>query len=216
MAMHPSSQVKSGGADSRIRRSDNSSSNGSIRGKHSQGFKETESITFRLDSTTLNRLRNEARQRDISVNTFVSQILKQHMEWHLNAARAGFLYVRKGLVVKLLDKYTDDEIKMLAADMAANSNKRFLLMLNNEYSVQSALEFIEMWIKMAGYPYRHEISSHNKGRHSFVIQHEMGAKWSLYLSELYRNMFEGFGLGKVIFDITDTTLSFTVDTEVLL
>ncbi len=185
------------------------------RGNQSQGPKETESITFRLDSSVLNRLRNEARQRDVTVNTFVSQTLKQHLEWHLNAARAGFLYVRKGLVVKLLEKYTDEEIKMLASDMAASSNKRFLLMLRNEYSIESALEFIEMWVKIAGYPYRHEISPHNDSRHSFVIQHEMGAKWSLYLSELYRNLFEGFGLGKVIFDINDTTLSFTVDTEVL-
>ncbi len=35
----------------------------------------------------------------------------------------------------------------------------------------------------------------------------------LYLSELYRHLFEEFGLAKSYFDITDNTLSFKVDTE---
>ena len=41
----------------------------------------------------------------------------------------------------------------------------------------------------------------------------MGRKWSLYLSELYRHLFEEFGLEKSYFDITDNTLSFKIDTE---
>jgi hypothetical protein len=35
----------------------------------------------------------------------------------------------------------------------------------------------------------------------------------LCISELYRHLFEEFGLAKLYFDISDKTLSFKVDTE---
>ena len=57
--------------------------------------------------------------------------------------------------------------------------------------------------------YRHEV---NYERHHYAIKHEMGMKWSLYLKELFRFIFEEFGLGRVVFDVRDNTLSFTVDT----
>jgi hypothetical protein len=84
--------------------------------------------------------------------------------------------------------------------------------------IESALDLIETWIRISGYPYRHEVDNNTNNNsyttvHSYIIQHHMGRKWSLYLSELYRCSFQEFGLGKVYFDITDNMLSFKVDTE---
>jgi hypothetical protein len=57
-------------------------------------------------------------------------------------------------------------------------------MLRNEYSINSSLDVIESWIKIAGYSYRHEVRG---AEHSYIIQHhDMGRKWSLYLREQYR------------------------------
>ena len=61
---------------------------------------QSESITFRLDSTILNKLHHEANQKDISVNTLVSHIIRRHIDWHSNAAKAGFVTVRRGLYLK--------------------------------------------------------------------------------------------------------------------
>ena len=35
-------------------------------------------------------------------------------------------------------------------------------------------------------------------------------KWSLYLSELYKNFFEEFGIRNAQFDLTDGTLAFEI------
>jgi hypothetical protein len=41
----------------------------------------------------------------------------------------------------------------------------------------------------------------------------MGLKWSLYLSEIFRNLFEELlNATEVHFDITDNTVGFTLDT----
>ncbi|MFL6425273.1 MAG: hypothetical protein ACJ71R_17015 [Nitrososphaeraceae archaeon] len=65
---------------------------------------QNESITFRLDSIILNKLHREAEQKDISVNTLVSHIIRRHIDWHSNAAKAGFITVRRGLLSNLINR----------------------------------------------------------------------------------------------------------------
>jgi hypothetical protein len=38
----------------------------------------------------------------------------------------------------------------------------------------------------------------------------MGMKWSLYLSELYKNLFEEFGIRNSQFEMTESTLAFEI------
>src|ERR671938_574222 len=173
--------------------------------------RQSESITFRLDNTILNKLHHEAEQKDISVNTLVSHIIRSHIDWHSNAAKAGFVTVRRGLLSNLINRLSNDEISSIAEYIAKNDTKDFVLLLRNEYSIESALDVIETWIKISGYPYRHEV---NYTEHTYVIQHEMGKNWSIYMAELYRFLFEEFGLKKVEFDLNHNSLDFTVNIEV--
>jgi hypothetical protein len=172
--------------------------------------RKTETIAFRLEDTIIEKLRNEANHKDISVNTLVSHILKQHMDWHSNAAKAGFITVRKGLLIELLKFVSEEELTKIAEYIAKKETRDFVLMLRNEYNITSALDVIETWIRIAGYPYRHDV---NYSKHSYTINHDMSRKWSVYLKELYESLFEDFGLKRADFTITDTTLSFAVDTE---
>jgi hypothetical protein len=103
---------------------------------------------------------------------------------------------------------SEGEIISMAEHIAKNETKDFVLMLRNEYSVTSGVDVIETWIRISGNSYRHEIEEDT--RHSYVIQHGMGRKWSLYLAGLYRFLFEDFGLNKVNFNLTDNTLSFII------
>ena len=179
-----------------------------------KGIKEyqhqSESITFRLDSTILNKLHREAEQKDISVNTLVSHIIRRHIDWHSNAAKAGFVTVRKGLLSNLINRLPNEEISSIAEYIAKNDTKDFVLLLRNEYNIKSALDVIETWLKISGYPYRHEV---NYTIHTYVIQHDMGKNWSIYMAEQYRFLFEEFGIKRVEFDINHNTLDFIVDIE---
>lgn len=178
--------------------------------KHQPHEHQSESITLRLDSIVLNKLQREADQKDTSVNSVVSRIIRRHIDWHSNAAKAGFVTVRRGLLIDLINRLSDKEISSIAECIAKKETKDFVLLLRNEYNIESALDVIETWIKISGHPYRHEV---NYTRHSYVIQHDMGKNWSLYMAEQYRFLFEEFGLKKVEFDVNDKTLDFIVDTE---
>jgi hypothetical protein len=175
----------------------------------------SESISFRLPRNILYKLRQEAKRKEISVKTLMTQIAKQHTDWYVSEPQIGFISVRKILIMKLLDEIRDDEkIKEIAKEVAKESND-LLLFLKKQYnaSMESALDFIESWIKESTYTYLHDISGIDQNIHHFVIQHDMGLKWSLYLSEICRDLFEElFNVRGVHFDMTDNTVGFTVDT----
>lgn len=137
-----------------------------------------ESITFSLDSSVLQRLREEASYKDISVNTLVSQIAKDHVRWHSNAAKAGFISVRKTLISKFLEKHTHEEIRDIARAVAGITSKDNSLLLRQEFTLRSALDIFETWIKISGYNYSHtkRFPINDRTTHSFVIQHDMGIK----------------------------------------
>jgi hypothetical protein len=164
----------------------------------------TEGLSLRIDRTILDHIREEALQKDISVNTLLNQITKQYVQWHSHAAAAGFVTVRKQLIMKLINRLDEAEISNIAKEMSMQS-KDFVLLLRNEYQLESVIDVIQTWISVSAYKYKSEMKGATQ---LHIIQHEMGKKWSFYLAELYRYIFEELKV-KVDFDmLTDNTLSF--------
>jgi hypothetical protein len=114
------------------------------------------------------------------------------------------------LLIDLIGRLPEKEISSIAEYIAKHETNDFVLLLRNEYNIESALDVIETWIKISSYPYRNEV---NYTRHSYVIQHDMGRNWCLYMAEQYRFLFEEFELKKVEFDLKHNSLYFIVDTE---
>ena len=96
--------------------------------------------------------------------------------------------------------------------MAKTANKDSLLLMRNDYSIKSALDLLESWIKISDYPYRHEETNNHQKKHSYVIQHDMGKKWSIYLASLYQFLFDELEVNiQIEFYKTENTLAFTID-----
>src|SRR5215472_6216276 len=169
----------------------------------------SETISLRLDRAALNTIRSEARQKDISVNTLLNQIIRQHVQWHSYAASAGFLTVRKQLIMQLINRLDEEEIKNTAKEMSRES-KDFVLLLRNEYRLESVLDVLQTWVRISGYKYKSEIKGSTQ---LHIIQHDMGKKWSLYLADLFRHIFEELEIRKMDFDVTENTLSFRLSVD---
>ena len=175
---------------------------------------KSESISFRFDYEVLKSLRQEAKQKDISTNTLVNQIVKEHLHWHANAPKAGFIAVRRCLIMDLLNYLSEREIISVAEHVSKTTTKDSILFIEKEYTMKSALEFLENWIKISGYVYRYEeLSDDGQHKHMYLIQHDMGIKWSIYLSNLYQFLFDELRKNKekIEFEKTENTLAFTVN-----
>jgi hypothetical protein len=164
---------------------------------------QTEGITIRVGKETLASIRKEARDRQVSTNTLISQIFLEYIDWHSSAAKAGFIPIRTSILRKMLGKMSEQDIESMAHRVAKGESEDFVLLLRDEYNLASTLDVIERWIRISGYPYK---ESKVGSVRSFVIQHDLGRKWSVFLSELYKMIFESFDRGELNVKFTDSTV----------
>jgi hypothetical protein len=78
----------------------------------------TEGITFRIPSSSINQLREESKKKQISLNTLVNQIIREHLDWHTFAAPAGLFYTPRSTMSVIISKFTEEEISELAIIIA--------------------------------------------------------------------------------------------------
>jgi hypothetical protein len=180
----------------------------------------TSTGTFRLDSELLNTLKEEASQKRTSLNTLISQVLRSHIEYHTFASKGGMISMPKSLLMRLMEKIDEREVIQLSEHIAKNDLQDTITLMKGKYTPDSIMDFIESWTRVGGYPYRHHIeggdnnnkdkNDKSKKKHMFVIQHDMGERWSLYFIELFRFAFEQAG-NKIDFQHTGNTISFQTE-----
>ncbi len=165
-------------------------------------------VTLRFDGQTLDSLRKEAEQKRISLNTLASQIFKTHVEFSGAAAKAGMVSFPKNLLIRLMNKLSEDEVRQLSQEIAKNEMKDTLLMIKHRYTVEAFIDLIESWIRVSGFSYTHDVSDNT---HYLAIQHEMGKRWSIYHAQLFKYVFSDLGAKWADFETTDNTVTFNVE-----
>jgi hypothetical protein len=165
----------------------------------------TEGITFRIPSSSINQLREESNKKQVSLNTLVNQILKDHVNWYTYAAQAGMFFVPRSTFSRLVDDLTEEQLSKHAADIAKKEFVDIGLLLRGEFTLPSFLNILENWSRMSSIPYKHEIKN---DIHNFTIQHDMGRNFSFLIKELYRCILEEMFERKSDFTITDNTVMF--------
>ena len=79
--------------------------------------------------------------------------------------------------MKLINRLDDAEISNIAKEISKES-KDFVLLLRNEYNLESVLDVIQTWIRICAYKYKSEIKSNTE---LHIIQHDMGKKNGLFI-----------------------------------
>ena len=168
---------------------------------------ENGNVTFRFHNQVLNRLRDESNQKRISLNTLASQIFQSHVEYHIYAARAGMVSFPKSLLVRIMNGLSDQEVDALSEHIAKNEIKDMTRLVKNEYSIPAFLDMFESWLRISGFTYRRDAADSDQ---TFVIQHDMGRRWSTYLEKLIEFVFKDLNEEKPSFDVSDNTVSFRI------
>lgn len=179
-----------------------------VKGSLVKPSEKSGSVTLRFDGGLLEELRNESEHKRISLNTLATQIFRTHIEYHSMAAKAGMVSFHKSLLIRLMDRLSEDEIVKLSEYVAKNEMKDTILLMKKRYNPDSFVSFIESWARVSGFEYRHTVTDNT---HAFVIQHDMGRRWSIYIANVYKNAFADMGAKWSDFESTDNTVTFNVD-----
>ena len=168
------------------------------------------SITLRFRNEILNKLRHEAAQKRVNVNTLSAQVIADHVEYGSYASTSGMISFPKSLLITMMGRLSEDEVEKLSEHIAKNEFKDLTLLLKGEYSLSSFLNTIESWLRISNFQYSYYMMD-NGSSHRLVIQHDMGKRWSLYFQKLFSHVFSTFPLtNKLKFEITDNIVAFTI------
>lgn len=166
------------------------------------------SVTLRFDADLLEDLRKESDHKRISLNTLATQIFRTHKEYGSMSAKAGMVSFHKSLLVQLMNRLSEEEVLKLSEYVAKNEMKDTILLMKKRYNAEAFVDFIESWARVSGFEFRHDVIN---GTHSFVIQHDMGTRWSSYLAHVFKYVFSDVGAKWSDFQTTDNTVTFNVD-----
>ena len=127
--------------------------------------RKTVTMTFRIDESIMNKLRNESEQREVSLNTLVNQILKRFVEWGVFENKVGIIPMPKPIVVELFENMSEDEIIDMAKRVGKNVVKDIALFMKHEINVDSFLEWFETRMKVSSL----EVSHKKNNQHSYIM-----------------------------------------------
>lgn len=177
------------------------------RGRNQLTHEKTNSISFRYSIDLIEALNAEASEKEISLNVLTRQILQKHVEWDRYATIMGMVQVPHELISFIGTEMKDDTIDRII-DILHPKFKDWVMFMKGTYDLKNSLEILEEYMNASYLSSDHRIEGNI---HHFIIQHNLGITWSLFLERFLKRVIMEFLPGKPIqFKTTDNVLSTTI------
>ena len=181
-----------------------------VRSDSADGSRSSENVSFRLNKDQLYELRAEAKQKRISLNTLVSQVVDSYVNYNTHLSKASVIPLSKAMLIALVEACNEDKLKAIAEQVQKKTTKDLSLQLRGTYDFEALLSIFDYWLTATGFRYRHDEESQNNG-HKFMIQHDMGRKYSFFTAECIKAYFEPLAIQQVEYTISDNVIVLTVE-----
>ena len=158
------------------------------RKKHPPKKEKTRSITYRLPEKLVEELETESMEKNISQNVLVKQILEKYVQWDRFAEKIGMIPVPTNILEQLGKEMAGKDIDNILKVMLPMI-KESVLFIKGKYDLKRCIETLEDYMRASGMKSDHRIDGEV---HQFIVQHELGMKWSLLTEKLFREIFHEF------------------------
>lgn len=168
---------------------------------------KTETMTFRLPLSIVKSLKNDAEFEKVSVNSLAIRIFSDHISWEKYERKVGLLPMTKVFLENAVAKMTEDEVVNLAEKNEKDYFKNIIIFMKREHSKKEFIKILRSWLSVSWMQHVLELK---EGNYYFMIRHDLGGNWSLYikalLSVLYRDSFDD----DIIIKTTKSTISIVI------
>ncbi len=163
----------------------------------------TRSITYRLPESLIDELDGEAKQKKISQNVLVKQILERYIQWDRYAEKIGMIPVPKEILQTLGEDLSGQEIDEII-NVLFPMIRDNVMFIKGGYDLERCIETLEDYMRASGMNSDHRVDGE---LHTFLIQHDLGLKWSVFTEQLLTQVFRNFASDKDLkFQTTDSTV----------
>ncbi len=109
----------------------------------------TATMTFRVNESSMRKLREEAENREISLNTLVNQIFKRYVEWGSYEPKVGMIPIAKPVLIQLFESISEEKIIEIATKVGKGAVKDIALFMKHSIDIDSFLDWFETRMKTA-------------------------------------------------------------------
>jgi len=155
---------------------------------HPQKKEKTRSITFRLPAYVIEELETEASEGNVSLNVIIKQILEKHLQWDRYACKIGMRPV-PDKILKTVGNFLEGDNVHKLVDVMHSLIKDQVMFMKGKYDLKRCIEALDDYMKFSGIKSDHRVEG---ALHHFIIQHEMGVKWSLFTELLLKQILHEF------------------------
>ena len=174
---------------------------------HPKKKEKTRSITYRFSEHLVDELETEAMEQNISHNVLVRHILEKYIEWYRFSEKIGMIPVPKALLQTLGDGMSGKDIDKII-NVIFPIIKDNVMFMKGGYDLKRCIETLEDYMKASGMKSDHRVEG---ASHHFIIQHDLGIKWSVFTEQLLTQVFRSFLPNQGLrFQTTDTTVIATI------
>ncbi len=148
---------------------------------------KTETSSFRLEKEIFTEFKKHAKDKGLTTNSLLNKIMKEYMEWGSKATALQVIPYPSKIIVKLLNKQTEEELRKIGREHVKENFSENLLLLKNEESVEAYLEMAKNWCDASGCSYS---AKEKNGTTNFTIRHNQGNKFSILADEIVKTPIE--------------------------
>ncbi len=175
----------------------------SKRQPHTTKKEKTRSITYRLPTYVVDELESEASNKKVSQNVLVKQILEKYIKWDRFGDKIGMIPVPKRILDSLGKDMTGKDIDQVVKAVMPLI-KDTVMFVKGGYDIKRCIETLEEYIRASGMKSDHRLEG---DLHHFIIQHDLGIKWSFFTEQLLKEVFHQFTPDKNMkFQTTQNTI----------
>src|SRR5436309_13934082 len=98
-----------------------------------------QSVKFALDRGNVARLHKLSRAEAIYPSMLIDQMLVQYLGFRTSSTISEFIPIRKILLIRLLEKFSESEVTQIAQSIARLSTRTIILRLRQEVHIMSSI-----------------------------------------------------------------------------
>jgi len=156
-------------------------------------LKRSRARTFRLEADLDDAIEEISKEERLSLNQVANRALRRYVEWDKAPSNRGLVSVPSMLLVKLMDRQSEEEARALGRWAG---RELFLPNLQAGHATGSLEEAERLMKMLAVYGSRFTFDrSNGRGKHIITIGQKLGRNWSAYYAGALESIFEKF-LGK--------------------
>ena len=153
---------------------------------------KTVAKSFRVNEKALGALQEEAGRQSISVNTLVNQLLLEYSEFGRFLQRVNAIRMSRKTFSEILNAVPEDGLVKAAQTAGKSAPMALIASKWGKVTVNTVLEFIH---DLSAYANLFEYYEKNEGeRWTVTLMHELGAKWSTFLTHYLSEAFAAAGV----------------------